>query len=246
MIWILSWSGPEAGLAITKEMHVYLQKEYNAIDDMDYPDYVLYNKPLKWFGVTWVENRELVERDFIEAMQSLENMGASVIRIACNTLHTFCDKLSLELQSKVVHMVHETCKATIEYENILVLCSATTTKSKLYESYLKNSLGKKNILTLEWKNQETIDDVIESVMWGNNWPKEVDAITHLIKSYEDNWRVGAVILWCTELPLAYTQSDSHLPIISSNQILAKWLIEKSKHSSGTQQRSLYKSIRSFH
>lgn len=37
MIGILSGSWPEAGIAITKEMHHYLQRTYKAVDDMDYP-----------------------------------------------------------------------------------------------------------------------------------------------------------------------------------------------------------------
>ncbi len=228
IIWILSWSWPEAWVAITNEIHWYLQDKYGAVDDLDYPDYILYNKPLRGFWVTWIERPELVEQDFVEAMKKLDWMWAEVIWIACNTLHALLEKVESSLDAEVVHMVHETCKEVDQYDNILVLCSATTTRTQLYEWYLKEVMWKSNVLTLQWDSQKIVDDVIESAMWWNQSQKEIDAINKVIAEYESKWDVDAVILWCTELPLAYSEENCHLPVASSNNVLAKRLVERAK------------------
>jgi len=228
LIWILSWSWPEAGLAITQEMHEYLQWEYNAVDDLDYPDYILYNKPLRGFWVTWIEQPELVEEDFISSMKKLDSMWAEIIWIACNTLHWLLDKVEDQLDAKVINMIHETCNSIWDKDNVLVLCSASTTKMGMYEKYLKDVLKKENVLTLSWENQDKIDEVIESAMGWNQWQAEIDAVNTVISSYESEWSLDAVILGCTELPLAYSQKDSNLYVTSSNNVLAKTLVEEAK------------------
>ena len=228
VIWILSWSWPEAGLAITQEVHEYLQVKYGAVDDLHYPDYILYNKPLRGFGVTWIEQPKLVEEDFVNAMKRLDNMWAEIIGIACNTLHGLLHKVEDQLDAQVVHLIHETCSSVWDKDNVLVLCSASTTKMWMYEKYLKETLWKKNVIVLSWENQQKIDDVIKSVMWWNQWKKEVDIVNEVIARYQEIWEVDAVILWCTELPLAYSAYDTEIFVASSNNVLARKLVEEAK------------------
>lgn len=192
------------------------------------PDYVLYNKPLEGFGVTGVEHPAIVKQEFINAIHALDGMWAEIIWVACNTLHTFFPAIEETINAELVHMIHETCCAVEEYDNILVLCSDTTTKTQLYESYLTKTLHKKHVLTLDGKAQKKIDNVIEAVMGNNQWAQEIDTINQIIKQYQSQWPVDAVILGCTELPLAYWQSDCMLPLASSNTVLAKLLVEKAR------------------
>lgn len=228
IIGILSGSGPSAGAAIENDMLHYLQNKYKAVDDLDYPDYILYNKPLRGFWVTWIERPDLVEEDFVNAMKKLNNMGAEVIGIACNTLHELLSKVEKDLDARVINMIHETCKQTKELDNILVLCSESTTKSAMYENYLKNIMKKQKVRTLHGEYQKQVDEVIEAAMWWTQSQEHKDIINKIIEYYQSQWTVDAVILWCTELPLAYSQEDHTLPVISSNQTLAQTLVESAK------------------
>jgi len=229
-IGILSWSWPEAWLHICNCLHHYLQEEYNAIDDCDYPPYILYNRPLVWFDETGIADIDLVTNNFIQAMTELDSMWVSVIWIACNTLHLLVDKLNIQLQNKICNMVYETvsvCKKQ-NMKKVLILWSRTSRDTNLYGKYCDyNDIS---YIHVDDQEQWYIDQIIKKVMWWNNNKDDNNYIHTLISYYVINHKIDWCILWCTELPLAITQ-EILIPCFDANIILVKKLIDRYKQMS---------------
>jgi len=221
MIWILSWSWPEAGLTIAHTIHTYMQQKYWAVQDTDYPKYVLYNCPLRWFDETWVVDELLVKNDLLEWLQKLKAMWADIIWIACNTLHIYNQDIIKSLPDvhfvSIINSVIQRC-LTEKIKKVLVLSSSTTKEIWLYTK----NLEKNNIeaISVNNKEQEILDNVIEAVMAWHESQKENNELNNIIEKYmtqEIEW----VILWCTELPIAMKINTSWCKIINSNIILEK-------------------------
>lgn len=88
-----------------------MQTQYGATQDGDYPDYVLYNKPLQGFDETGIVDHNLVQSSFTSAMQDLFSMGVSIVGVACNTLHILLDHVVIPPHVRFVHMVESTALA---------------------------------------------------------------------------------------------------------------------------------------
>lgn len=220
VIGILWWSWPEAGLYITHLLHLYLQETYHASEDGEYPDYILYNKPLAWFGVTGVVDEQIVIAAFKEAITTLIHMWATIIGVACNTLHLYREYLQIPPGIILCNLVDVCVQEIGERDgNVLILSSETTTKTGLYAKKIPKSIS------LLAKHQTIINGIIQKVMWNTHCKKENDLINEVIKYYQQVYNIQYVIVWCTELPLAFSHNTTGVPVLDANRILAKTLVE---------------------
>lgn len=220
MIWILSWSWPEAWIHITKQMHLYLQDRYNAVQDTDYPKYILYNAPLKSFNETWIVNNESVKEEFLKEVDTLVWMWISILWIACNTLHKFYNDIHQKPWVVYINLLDEVSRYCDQekVESVLLLSSSTTNKEKLYiQSLLYRWIW---IVSPNEDDQKKIDSCILTAMAWKKTQEESSIISSIIQKYSTISSFDAVVLWCTELPLCY-EKKSFLwkKIVSSNTIL---------------------------
>lgn len=229
-IWILSGSGPEAWLYMCHRMHHYLQEKYGAVQDQDYVDYVLYNRPLAGFDEIGIAEYEKVVIDFKLAISELNAMWVSHIGIACNTLHLLLDRLDPIIQHKIVNMVDETIQRCIQsnVKKVLLLWSYTSNIHGLYAWYCqKHNLAYVKITADE---QNKVDMIIQNVMWGKNTLEDSIYLHNLICWYIHSDDIDAFILGCTELPLAFTENNTWILYFNANDILVESLIDIYKMS----------------
>lgn len=227
MIWILSWSWPEAWIHITKQMHLYLQKKHNAVQDTDYPKYILYNAPLTSFNETWIIDNESVKKEFLKEVDTLVWMWVSILWVACNTLHKFYDDIEQKPWVAYINLLDEVSNHCHQEEikSVLLLSSSTTNKEKLYiQSLIDKWIW---IVSISDNNQKEIDNCILTAMAWKTTQKESSIISSIIQKYSNISNFEAVVLWCTELPLCYEkESFMWKKIISSNKVLAISMVEK--------------------
>jgi aspartate racemase len=170
-------------------------------------------------------------------IQKLYDQGATVIGMPCNTAHA--DPIFNEIVNriptkiKLVHMIHKVAKFIKNefpsFKQIGVLSTAGTSISNVYQ----NGLAQFGLTELKVSNeiQKTkIDPAIYNKTYGiktfsNPITEQTKTnlyygIDHLINNGAE-----AVVLGCTEIPLAVTeQSINGIPIIDSTKILARALI----------------------
>jgi aspartate racemase len=168
----------------------------------------------------------------------LYNAGARCVSVACNTAHAdrifspFCDKTKEALPGLVVVNMLETCAAFVKSElrvtHIGLLATKGTYSSRVYHEYFKSEDGF-DLIEPELRGQDRIHEAIYSEKFG------IKAYSQPVKSQAKNtiiyeiFRLAergaeAVILGCTELPLAVAQEDLSLPIIDPGLLTARRLI----------------------
>ena len=92
-IGIIGGAGPLAGALLLERILSLSMSLYGCYRDADFPKVVLISFPLSEMLSADVDEAQL-RRELKQCLYQLRAQGASVIAIACNTLHAFLDKAS--------------------------------------------------------------------------------------------------------------------------------------------------------
>lgn len=220
IIGILGGMGPEASANLYSKIIKYCQKEFKAIQDTDYPQMIIYNMALKGFDETGIVDQDLVKKQLIEGVKKLEEAGAELIIIACNTVHLFYNEMQSTVKIPILSIIEETKKEVIrsKIKKVGIFASETTNKYNLYQKVLEKE-GIKTISPNK-KEQKIMNEIIEKVMGGNQSEVETNQLNKIAKNYEGKG-AEAIILGCTEIPLAINQSQTKVKLFDTLQILGE-------------------------
>jgi len=160
--------------------------------------------------------------DMVRSALTLERGGADVLVMACNTAHYFYNDIIPYVRIPFLNMLEETAKYIHEkgYTTVALMCTDGTTKSGVYHRELEKF--NINVLTLNEKDQEiTLQMIHDGVKAGSKTWDTVE-ITRIIADFAAAG-AQAVIMGCTELPVAFSQYeiDSCLPTIDPTEIIAR-------------------------
>jgi aspartate racemase len=164
----------------------------------------------------------------IKGVQDLERNGVDLIALPCNSAHYYYDALQSSVKVEIVNLIEAVTKYILlqqpSIKKIGLLSAPIPAKKKLYyNSFKKHGI---EVLHLDEENQDLIYEVIDEVKKGilseqGNREKVKTAIGFIKKLGAE-----AVILGCTELPMAIKQDDVDLPIYDCNQIYAQKIVSK--------------------
>ncbi|MDA3815494.1 MAG: amino acid racemase, partial [Patescibacteria group bacterium] len=227
MIGILGGMGPAASASVYEKIIELAQKNYKAEQDTDYPPMMLYNLPLMGFDETGFIEPALVKKQLIEGVKKLEKAGSNFVIIACNTVHFFYDDIQKAVNVPVINLLGKAVARAHEsgFKKIGLLSSESTKKLHLY----RNIATENNIKIIETTNkeQELVNDVILKVMSGDEGLAEKKILKRIIKRMKS---VGAeaIVLGCTELPIALNKKDIvPFPLFDTISIAAEEALKKS-------------------
>ena len=168
--------------------------------------------------------------------KKLEEAGADLIAIPCNTAHAFVERIQPYLGIPIVNMLFETVQHIHrnhpEDKTVGLLATDGTVKSGIYQEVAKNHAI--HLVTPDEPYQRLVMEAIygeRGVKSGFTTGKCLDdlhaAIEHLVRDKG----VAVVILGCTELPLLVAQSEDfpvagkHVAIVDPTEILACKCVE---------------------
>ena len=222
-IGIVSGVGPLAGANVLEKVFRCAALNHGAMEDAEYPDVIFINH-----GIDGVGNVAAMSDNFKNGIVSiagqLENNGATIIGIACNTAHLYLNDIRVGKNVKIVNLIDEVAKeAAKSKQKYLLLTSATTREQKLYHGYLKKyGVGFSEVSSGQ---QKKLDEAIGLIMAY----KLTDAgalLTSILKRAR-NQGFDAVIAGCTELPIAidYAENTFGMKVIDSNYVLASALTD---------------------
>ena len=177
-----------------------------------------------------------------EILRRLDDAGAVVAGIPCNTAHAprLFDALLNGLAADgreltLIHIVDATvanvAEAAPEAERVGVLATSASIQNQLYEIGLE-AAGRHAVVP-DAEVQEIVQAAIFDPEWGikaQSAPASSKARAALLEAIEHVVEKGAqaVILGCTELPLAVPEATaSGVPVINSTRALARALIRAS-------------------
>jgi aspartate racemase len=172
----------------------------------------------------------------LSCMEKLVALGATALGVACNTAHSqkiigAIDMSFLGPDVRFCNMIEETCRFIADgYDEgvpIGFMATLGTTNTGVYDEYFSKYHGLK-LVKCDEAYRKAINDAIYSKKYGIKvTPKVSDkARGILIDAVNQLKEKGckAVILGCTELPLALDSENSPLPIIDPTDILAQALV----------------------
>ena len=153
-----------------------------------------------------LENGEDPIPEMVKSAVSLQNMGADLLMIPCNTAHFFYDRLKIFTDIPILHMPRETVKALKE-QNIscaAVLATDGVIKSGVYEK----------------EQQQKIMAVIYQCIKAGKKDVEKYGLDDILKSLIKQG-AQSVILGCTELPIAFSLAGIRENIVDPTEIAAR-------------------------
>lgn len=228
-IGILGGMGPVASANLYHHIISYSQNEYGAVQDNEYPPVILYSLPLDGFDETGIVDDELVCKQLIEGVQTLEKAGCNLIIVACNTVHYFYKEMQASVTIPILSMIQVVCDqvAAGGYQNVGLLCSESTNQLNLYKQPL--TANNVTLLSPTSAQQAKLNQVIEHVMGGHQNTTDVLTLKEIIRNYTMQG-AEAIILGCTELPIAINQTHTDITLFDTLEIVTKAAVDFAHHN----------------
>ena len=222
---ILGGMGPAASAEFVNR----LIAQTSASCDQDHIPFVLWSDPRVPDRSTSLRNKDDLPLSWLlNGIQGLKSAGCNCIVIPCNTAHFWFDEMKKQASwnSKIIHIV-ELQDVNVTNSTIGIIGTQATIELGLYQ-YKLNKLGWNCITPTKEEMDTLVQPAINLIKANNNeaaQPLIMTVVNRLIDS-----GAKAVVLGCTELPLAVKQTEEKgIPLINSIDCLVKSaLIEYNK------------------
>lgn len=223
LIGIVSGLGPLAGSDVLDKALAYAAEAYGAVEDVDYPDIVLFSHGIEDFDSTGNIEQTFV-REILRVVQEIEVHHPTVLGVACNTAHLHLAEVRAHTSAEVIDLVAETAAAASAFDRrYLLLSSSTTRRSGLYHA----ALQRRGVRYLEVSeaDQLDVDDIVHAVM-AHDLDVAGAQVDELVLRLEA-MHFDGIIAACTELPIAFDRADVSraLAVVDSNRVLAHALVD---------------------
>ena len=161
----------------------------------------------------------------VESAQRLEQMGADILTMPCNTSHVFYKSLCESIKVPIINMIDEVAKqlSTTNLRKAGLLATDGTLYGRLYE----NALDKYNIEVIHPSKdgqKETMQMIYKGVKACVD-QYDTASIKHELSDMMDRG-AQTFILGCTELPVAFQKYNVDFPSVDPTVILAKAAIKQ--------------------
>jgi aspartate racemase len=224
---ILGGMGPAA----SAEYAVRLIQQTPAGRDQEHIPFVLWSDPTVPDRSTSLINRDDLPWEKLKrGIQGLKNADCDHIVIPCNTAHFWYDRLN-QLGVPITHIVgsvaDELQALKIYSGTIGVIGTKATMSLGLYQNYL-GALGWSCVTPGTHEMDNLVQPAIDLVKAGNI--NEAHAMLSKVIDQLIPWGVDAVVLGCTEIPLAVRETHyRNIPLINSIDSLVKAAIKEFKN-----------------
>jgi aspartate racemase len=223
VIGILGGMGPEA----TLDLYRHIIGLTPAAKDQDHIRILIYSNPkIPDRTQAIAGDGESPLRALIESASILEKGGAGIIAMPCNTAHYFLPQMRQEIGIPILDMIAETCSRLREHlpeaRTVGLIAAIGTVLSGVYHRALAGAGIE--VLIPSAADQQKIQNAIAHVKAG----------VHNRSTQETFQSIGmrliekgaeAVILGCTEVPLAFDPEDVDYLSLNSTRILAEAAVD---------------------
>jgi aspartate racemase len=218
------------GPAASAEFITRLIQQTPATCDQEHIPFVLWSDPTVPDRSTSLINRDDLPWEKLKrGIQGLKNADCDLVVIPCNTAHFWYERL-LDLGVPIIHIVDSVVEALqsqgINSGTIGIIGTTATMQLGLYQHHFRK-LGY-SCITPSTLEIDTLVQPAINLIKANNLSTAHDLLTEaMIKLHACN--VNAIVLGCTELPLAITATEFlGKPLINSIDSLVKSAIVKCK------------------
>jgi len=216
------------GPAASAEFVTRLIKKTPATKDQDHIPFVLWNEPQ-------IPDRSISMRNgddnplpyLLDGIQALKFTGCDLIVIPCNTAHFWHHEL-IKQNIPIIHIVDSIADALREVDvsnsTIGIMGTQATIEFGLYQ-YRLNKLGWNCIVPSTLEMDTLVQPAIDLIK-GGNIVQAHSMLMSVVGSLIDRGAT-AVILGCTEIPLAVTAAyQDGIPIVNSIDSLVNAVVKR--------------------
>lgn len=227
VIGILGGMGPEA----TADFFQKIIKNTPAGRDQEHPRVIIYNNPKVPDRTEYlVHQGESPLPELLESATKLEEWGADLITIPCNTAHFFFSQIQDAVGIPVINMIELTADAAAAFgaENAVgLLATEGTVKAGVYRNVLEKR--KIDLILPNKKEQDLVSKLIYQVKKGRSWELEgkdmQEAALEVCRSFTAKGAFS-IILGCTELPILFGKIEHPYRVVDPTEILAKEAVKQ--------------------
>lgn len=187
-IGIVGGAGPLAGAFLLERIFSLSGKQYGCYKDADFPKVILISFPFSEMLCPEMDVAK-IKNELRDCLEQLRANGATVLAIACNTLHAFLDEKN-ELSNDLVNLPLTLAEEVELNDKPLVLCTSTSVKFGLHKKYFPCTYP-------DELTQQKVDSLIDQILKGADQSVVVDQLVQIIQSQT----ARTVILGCTELSI---------------------------------------------
>ncbi len=208
-IGIVGGAGPIAGAFLLERLLTLSMSRYGCARDADFPKVLLISYPFSAMLAADLDALQ-IKKELQECLTVLRQNGASVLAIACNTLHAFLD----ENEADLIHLPRTVAEVIPSDVTPLVLCTSTAVRFALHQRFFPCHYP-------EIRTQEEVDQIIDMILKGK-------AIKEKLSAVLEGQVASHIILGCTELSLfAKELAFCTKQLIDPLEILAVKILEQS-------------------
>ncbi len=223
LVGIIGGVGPQATAYLYSKIIQLAQQKYSAKNNDDYPNVIIESLPIPDF----ISNKESISVANEMLKQCVDRFTLSKVDkicIASNTVHILLAELQKLTKTPFLSMIDlvSTRCADYKYTKVALLGTPVLVNSNLYDESLKK-FGIE-LLKPDASELPVIEDIIRSVIAGKHADADKSEYISLINKMFDNG-AQAVILGCTELPLAIDYTVLGKRIINSDEVLAEGIVD---------------------
>ncbi len=222
-IGIIGGMGPSASASFLNLLIRECQNR-GAVLDSDFPHIILESIPFPDSNELSCGNVDEVIALTQASVDRMTAAGVEIVVAICNTIHLHIRSIFGENGPELIDITDAVAQEAKKrgYKQVIVLSSQESRDSSLYKTALAIH-GIKCEYPKDLEDQEKINRIILNVMRGDIAAAQIELV-QLIEKYIE--QTDAVILGCTELPLAFN-SDDDQKILDPNRLLAKELAKRS-------------------
>lgn len=212
-IGIIGGAGPLAGAFLLERVIALSGKVYGCYRDADYPQIFLVSFP---FSEMLCQDMEIdkLRQELRGCLAQLRKNGASVLAIACNTLHAFLDEK--DDGNDLVNLPRTLAQEVFLDDQPLVFCTSTSVQFGLHKKFFP-------CIYPDPSTQQLVDEMIDQILKGVDSLVIIEKLKRLIQAQVSN----TIILGCTELSLYSAHlSLPNKQIIDPLEVLANQVLKK--------------------
>lgn len=211
IIGIVGGAGPLAGAFLLERIFSLAGKIYGCSKDADFPKIFLISFPFSEMLDSTLDFAKL-QQELSGCLKQLRKNGASILGIACNTLHAFL--APKDDSSDLIHLPR--LLAENGFCKPLVFCTSTSAQFGLHNRFFPCIYPGKKV-------QEEIDGIIDEVLKGADKLTILSKLKPLIQAES----ADTIILGCTELPIFSAElTVPNKQIIDPLELMANRILEK--------------------
>lgn len=222
-IGIIGGVGPQASHYLYGKVMELVQTKYGARNNDDFPQLFLASVPVPDF-ISSKKSISLAMKMFAKVINDFNRIQVDYLAIVSNTVHLLLSEFEKLTQIPFISMVEAVVNKVGQdkRKKVGVLGSPMAKKHGLY----RKLLAQKGIKAVYPSNQEEekVEQMIRAVIAGTNNGSLKKAYVYALNNLFDQG-AQAIILACTELPLAINYEAIKTKVYNSMDILAEKIVD---------------------